>query len=291
MGAKSALSVFGAFLRWFFLGSIKNDLYGVGLGAARPALAARQALGHFLVMRVGFVLIVALAVGWALAQPTLALLIVSPLFGFAAFWFQLRARARARLIEAATRAVDESTALDPAHVRAPAILPSRALGFLAVSTDAARRGDVATAAAAVRYIEAAFLEPDERRLLAGVRAIIADRTGDRGEAARLALEAFPTGAPDIDERLGRIFAERSWHDATKLSRAYDQWLGCGFLPEVESPIGRLLMLIDVKLGRLDPASVPHDVRLLEAEARSLGDRELADRIRDEALPLPGSRYG
>jgi hypothetical protein len=291
MGAKSALSVFAAFLRWFFLGSIRNDLYGVGLGASQPVLAARQALGHFLIMRVGFVLVVVVVVGWALAKPLVALSLIGFLFGSAASWFHLRARARALLLQAAIRSIDDSEALDPAHVKTPPMFPGRALGLLAAATDAVRRGDAATAAAAAKDIDVAFLEPDERRLLAGVRALIADRTHDPAEASRLALEAFPTGAPDIDERLGRIFAQRTWHDATKLSRAYDQWLAFGFLPEVESPIGRLLLLIDVKLGRLDPATVAHDVRLLEAEARALGDRELADKIRDEALPLPGSRYG
>ncbi|NUO53676.1 MAG: hypothetical protein HOV80_32915 [Polyangiaceae bacterium] len=291
MGASGALDVLAAFLRWFFLGSIKNDLYGVGLGAAHPGLAAKQALGHFLLMRVGFSFLVAFIVGWGFSQPIVAAAVIGTFFALAAAWFVSRAKARVRVLVAATRALDEGAPLDPAAVTTPAILPGRSLGLLAVATDAARRGDAVLAGTALDGIDLAFLHADERRLLAGVRAIVADRTGDRATAARFGLMAFPVGAPDIDERLGRIFAERNWHDATKLSRAYEDWLSHGFLPEVESPIGRLLLLIDVKLGRLDPASVAQDVRLLEAEARSLGDRELADKIRDEALPFPGSRYG
>jgi hypothetical protein len=289
MGAAGAARTFGGFLRWFFLGSLGNDLSGLAHGS-KPVIDARRAVGFYLVARVALVVIFAFLVGWSLREPVLAAILLGGLLGLAGAWFTTRARARGFVIDAATRDLTTTPALDPAAVTVPRLLPSHALGKLAVAVDAVRRGDVVLADRVSSDVDEAMLELDERRLLSGVRALVADRTGDKKRAGRELLVAFPVGAPDIDQRLGRIFAEMNWHDATRLARAYDEWVVNGFEPHADDPLGRILLLIELKLGRRQPSDVGAARVVLETEARSLGDRELADRIREAALASADARY-
>ena len=282
MGARGAGSLFVRFLRWFFLGRPGGLAAGeYGLGYAAVMRARRAASYHFLI-RVLVVLVVIVLVGWAMRSPLLALGVVAAFVVAAGAWFGARARARRLLLDAALRPVTETSPLGDEMITAPRLLPGRAVQMLAVATDRARRGEVVRAADLTHRIDEPFLEDDERRLLSGVRALIAERQGDRAAAARYALAAFPVGAPDIDERLARLFAATSWHDATRLSRAWEDWSADGFTPGTDEGIARLLWLIEVKLGHRDPAAPAAAAEVLAEEARALGDAELADRIVNES---------
>lgn len=276
MGTLSTLSFIGRFLRWFLLGTFSQDL-GDGLDHGRAVSRARQAISLFFVLRIGFVLLVIALVGWMMREPVQASALGAVGLAVAALWFAARASARRLVLDAALRPIIETPALGEASITASRFLPGRALQTLAVATDLTRRGQAADASRLIATIDEPFLEPDEKRLLVGLRAIIADREGDTLRAATNALSAFPVGAPDIDERLGRIFAESAWHDATRLSRAYDSWSEVGYEPAMATPVGRLLMLIDLKLGRAEPVADDREAELLAEEALALGDRELADR--------------
>jgi hypothetical protein len=290
MGARSAGAMVWQFLRWFFLGSFSRDLGDRGLDASAAVSRARQAIKLFVLLRVVFVLLVFALVGWAMRQPVQAVALASVGLAIAALWFGARAAARRFLLDAALRPIAHAPALAEGSITAWRLLPGRALQTLAVATDLARRGHVVEASRLAAAVDEGFLEPDERKLLVGIRAIIADREGDGRRAVTLALSAFPVGAPDIDERLGRIFAAGAWHDATRLARAYESWRDAGYDAAIGTPVGRLLCLVDLKLGRAEPPADREEAEMLAEEARALGDRELADRALAVVRERPPKRY-
>lgn len=276
MAAGSALSGIGRFFRWFFLGSFAPNV-GLGVHDAGSVLLARKAVGFTVLLRLGVLVGLAGLVVWARTEPWQAAAVALFFFMSTALLFRSRARARRMLLDAATRPIVGTAALGEADITAFSLLPARALQNLAAAIDLARRGQTERALRFIEAVDEAQLETDEHRLLLGVRALVADRGGDRAKAASLARAAFPVGAPDIDERLGRIFAESAWHDATRLARAYDDWRVAGYAPDAASPVGRLLCLIDLKLHREEPTDDEAEAEVLAEEARALGDRELADR--------------
>jgi hypothetical protein len=289
MGARGFGSFLVGFVRWFFLGRTEGGVTPE-MSGYEAVVRARRAVSFHLLLRLLVVLVAIALVGWGIERPLLALAIfaASLLLGFS--WFSARARARRLLIEAAVRPLTGTPALEKDAITAPRLLPGRAIQTLAVATDHARRGRVVEAAALTHGIDEPLLDDDELRLLAGVRAIIADRQRDRAAAARLAIAAFPVGAPDIDERLARIFAVASWHDATRLARAWEDWSSDGFVASTDEGVGRLLWLMEVKLGHRDAGDDPESADVMAEEARALGDRELADRIVSESRAGKASDY-
>lgn len=276
MAAESALGSLGRFLRWLLLGGFAPDS-GLGVPDLSTVELARRSMMFPVLVRIGVLLGLVALVVWARSEPWEAGAVATTFVLAAALWFRSRARARRLLLHAALRSIVESPPLGEADVSAFALLPARALQRLAVAVDLARRGQPEAALRFIEEIHEGHLEPDERRLLLGVRAIAAQRLGDRSRAATLARSAFPVGAPDFDERLGRIYAESAWHDATRLSRAYDEWRVVGYVPDPSNPVGRLLSLVDLKLHREEPPSSQAEAEILAEEARALGDRELAER--------------
>ncbi len=291
MVGRGLASGLARFLRWFFVGGLGVQLSGVG-GSDQDfsfRSGARRILAFFLLVRVAALLGIVALVAWSQRRPALATALAGGLFFVAWLWFWSRSRARARLIEVGTGPLSADPLQPDVDVTAHRLLPARALQTLAVALDHARRGDVASASRLVRSVDVDQLEPDEHRLLVGVTSLIADRDSDGAAAARAAVAAFPTGVPEVDERLATIHARAIWHDGVRVAQALERWVAAGFAPEVGSAVGRKILLMQIKLGD-DPALLPEEAEMLAEEAKTLGDPELERRLRAVARrSQPGYR--
>src|SRR5690606_32959006 len=138
--------------------------------------------------------------------------------------------------------------------------------------DYVRRNEIYAARDAIASIDEGQLEPDEKRFLHAVQAIVAIRTGDKKTAAARALDAFPTHAPDLDAALARVSLENAAHDGLRLAAIVARWQAHGIDPTDASHVARLMRYALVKLNRLDPATLDEDERETHLRlARSLSD--------------------
>jgi hypothetical protein len=150
-----------------------------------------------------------------------------------------------------------------------------AVGSLALAVDAVRRGELVEASGLVQLIDRALLRPEEERLLDAVRAMISLGMGDNDRAAQQAFAALPTGSAPLDEALGRVAVAQAWDNPTRLKAIDAAWeeQGVGF--DLTAPMGRLHLLVKVRIeGNLDALPV-EDARALCDEARAIGDDLLA----------------
>jgi len=280
-GAGDAAQFFGGrltgFVAWFFLGGIDGD----------PHLVRRVRFW----VAVRLLVLGALTLSmYALTQAWLVTLVA--MTGFVVLsvgYFARRAEARRELQRAATRPIE---GLAPLALGAmpPRLFPWHALRVLAFAVDAARRGDVDTAERALSDVEIDKLDGEERRFERAVRALAARRRADPRHAALLALEAFPTGAPALDEELARITLENAWHDPLRLSNIAAAWESHDVWPDELTTLGRFRYLIDMKLGQRDGAELPSDERdALGEEAARLGDQELVGLLAEQRHEGTGYR--
>jgi hypothetical protein len=261
--ARAVASGVLGFLSWFFLGG--SDLIELGSSYRRRAR-------FWIVARVGAALGLGV-VAYTAMQSTAALLAMAGLAVLSVLWFVRRRRARAALFDAASRPLDAAGA--PAGALPSRLFPWYALRVLATAIDAARHGNVEATNRALDDLDVDALSPEERRFEDASRALSARRWGDRREAVRRALAAFPTGALALDEELARITIEDAWHDANRLASLASAWDAHDVWPADSTAIGRFRYLIDLKLKRADGAGLePAVASSLAEEARALGDAEL-----------------
>ncbi|NUP11126.1 MAG: hypothetical protein HOW73_34205 [Polyangiaceae bacterium] len=255
----------GRFLVWFCVG-------GLGADWGPP----RRRFAMFALLRVLVVLTLVFLTSWGLANPIVATVLISTLLAGGLAAFIARAKARAALYDVATRELGSFEALSSSNVTAPKLLPARPLQELALAVDRIRRGDARGAHDALSNLDVEQLHTDERRMVEAVRALVARSWSDTKTAMVCALNAFPTGALDIDERIAQISVEGTWHDGVRLSRMADDWARHGITESDTTNLGKLLRFTLVKLARVDPCALPGDERRELAElARILGDFETA----------------
>jgi hypothetical protein len=203
-----------------------------------------------------------------------------------------RAAAHARLVRAASCPVDDLAGAVAGGASVSRLFPWYALGVLAVAVAAARRGDADGAERALDDLDLEKLDASERRFERAARALAARRRGDMRHAVQHALDAFPTGAPALDEELARMTLENAWHDPTRLSSIATAWDARDQWPDQTTAIGRFRFLIEVKLKRARLDEVPSASRVLLAdEAQRLGDRDLVAELEELAQAAADGRHG
>lgn len=276
--ASLAKLVFG-FAIWFLTGGL------VGPGYSRSRVSA------FILVRILFVGGLVVLLAWGLAHPALAAVIFGALFLAGLYLFLGRSYARDAMYLAATRDLGGALPLQDRSVSAPRWLAARPLQQLALGLDRVRRGDVNGADRAIQEIDEGHLAVDERRMLAAIRSLRCEALRDRKGATIFALDAFPTGALEIDERLGRICVEAAWHDGVRLSAIVAAWQGHGIHDGEPSPLGELLRFMLVRLGRLGPEALDENSKQRLTEyARNFGDLATVNLVRaaPRSLVSPGS---
>lgn len=273
-----SLARFGfGFAVWFFSGGL------VGPGYSRSKVSA------FVLVRILFVAALVILVVWGVAHPALAAVIFGALFVVGLYLFLARSYARDAMYLAATRDLGGALPLQDRSVSAPSWLAARPLQQLALGIDRVRRGDVNGADRAIQEIDEGHLALDERRMLAAIRSLRSEALRDRKGATTFALDAFPTGALEIDERLGRICVEAAWHDGVRLAAIVAAWQGHGIDGVEPSPLGELVRFMLVRLGRLGPEALDDDSKQRLAEyARHLGDLSTVNLVRAAPRSSPGS---
>jgi len=253
------------FIVWFLVGSHTPD----------DRVGMRRRVSGFVVMRLGLVFVICLAAYSGAANPALTGFMVCVVVLVAMYGFVARSYARDRLFVAATRELDGTTPLDAGVVSAPSFMSTHALQRLTLAVDRMRRGDAHGARAALTEFDDQALEPDERRMLMAIRALAASCLQDHMHAGMLAISGFPTGAREIDERVGRLCLESAFHDGTRLHAMLEAWRLAGVDAGDAGPLAEVHRLALLKLNRLDPAALPPAQRKAAAQyARALGDPEL-----------------
>lgn len=252
---------------------------------------SRSRLSAFILVRILFIAALVVLLAWGFAHPAGAALIFGALFLAGLYLFLARSYARDAMYLAATRELAGTLPLQDRSVSAPRWLAARPLQQIALGIDRVRRGDVGGADRAIQEIDDGHLAPDELRMLVAIRALRAEALRDRKGAATQALEAFPTHAPEIDERLARICVEAAWHDGVRLAALVDAWQGRGIDVTDSSQVAELLRFMLVRLNRLSPEALdePSKQRLCEY-ARYLGDLSTVNLVRaaPRSVQSPGS---
>lgn len=122
---------------------------------------------------------------------------------------------------------------------------------------------------------------DERsaRLLDAARAFADLRAGDRERAAQLAIVSLPTWEPRVDRELAISVLAQAWNDPERLGALAAGWAGPEY-PEMMRQLGVLASIRLAVRGGGAPADAVErrDLVALAADAREVGDEELADRL-------------
>lgn len=154
-------------------------------------------------------------------------------------------------------------------------ITAAALQGLARAVDAVRRGELLAANELTQIIDRALLRPEEARLFDAVRAMISLEMGDTRRAAQQAVEALPTGSPPLDVTLGRAAVSDAWGSPARLEAIDAAWEAEGIRVDASTALGRLYLLVKVRLrGGVDSVT-PDEARAIADEARAIGDDLLA----------------
>lgn len=269
------------FVVWFVTGGL------VGHG---NRYVARRQLAAFALVRVVLVLLLVVLGVWGIANPWTAAALVGGLFAGGVYVFAARGRARDAMMLAASQDLSSHPPLRATSTRAPLLPPARSLQQIACAIDLARRGEGVAALAVAGTVDEPLLQPDERRMLAAARALAFEALGDERAASTQALEAFPTGASNLDERLGRRCIEGAWFDATRLAALLRAWRTRGIDEYDATGLGMLVRFAQVRLGRLDPSCLGDgERRELAARAQALGD-PATSRLLAPHVPVGSATY-
>lgn len=171
----------------------------------------------------------------------------------------------------------------------PSTLRGRSLFALGTAFAAALSGEPSRAETALRDVQREDLGPWESRVYDATRTLAALGRGDLGQAARYAPLALATGHGDVDRTVALALVRGGWNDRLRLA-AVERALSQGG-PEAV----RLAALARLRLGTLQgsprddagcgggPAGLdPSALLLASADARAVGDRELAERLLADA---------
>lgn len=126
----------------------------------------------------------------------------------------------------------------------------------------------------------ARLSIEERRIYWGVRALSHLQCGDKRDAHRAALLAFPTGIDPIDEPLAEQLLESASGEPMRALALIDSWMASGVAQTDDDPVGAVVRYAQVKLSQLDPRALgPSEIAEMVARADRESNRELSLKLR------------
>lgn len=192
-------------------------------------------------------------------------------------------RARAALWKAATEKLGPWT---DAPLRDPDLPPTAlALHSLARAVSQARHGAFVDAGRTLDTVDRDKLRPDEERLFAATRAMVALGLGDTRLAAKEAAKALPTKSEEIDLALGRVLITDAWTNAERLRAIDSAWAAEGVPRGTKDPLPRLraIVRLRVETEALD-AIETWEAKELADEARAVGDEALAADLEARVRP-------